>query len=373
MRIIDMITENRWKCTGCQACACICAHGAIRMEPDREGFLYPQIENAMCVNCGLCDQVCPSLHPAETEQNRTPDCYAYMSSDEEIRGQSSSGGIVYGAAFDDDWNVHHIRVEKVEDLSRLRGSKYVQSDTNQIFVDVRKMLHNGRQVLFSGTPCQAGALHSYLGKWYENLLVVDIICHGVPSPAVWQQYVQLRKKDSILRIRMRSKKISWEKYFMEFDYRCSDSYQQPLNKDVYLKGFLRNVYLRPSCYQCPYKQKNRSSGITIADFWGIDQIAPDMNDHKGTSLVILHSEKGKEAFARVEGKRKEVLFDDAIRYNPSMVKSVPMNSHRQQFFQLFAQNPERMEEYVAASINKVSFARRIFRRIKRILAQRSRN
>ena len=347
MQIIERINKAKENCSGCQACANSCPKDAITMGRDSEGFSYPVIDADRCVRCGACDRACPVLHLA-ADAGEEPEAWAFMHGDDRIRQESSSGGIfsvlaqmvldkggiVFGAAFDENWQVAHIGVEDETGLARLRSSKYVQSDIGKTYRQAREALNNGRSVLFSGTPCQIEGLHRFLGKSYPNLWLVDLICHGAPSPLVWEKYVQLRQqKGKILGISFRSKNLSWERFLLEIVYANSSKYQMPLDKDLYMQGFLQDLYLRPSCYACQFKKKHRVSDITIADFWGIDQVLPEMNDHKGTSLVILHSQKAKQFMSEVDkGTKLTVSFAEGIRWNPAMICSVKMNSKRDGFF-----------------------------------------
>lgn len=348
MQIVEMINKAKENCSGCQACANSCSKDAITMKRDSEGFSYPVIDAERCVQCGVCDRACPVLHLEADVGEKEPEAWAFMHGDDRIRQESSSGGIfsvlaqmvldkggiVFGAAFDENWQVVHIGVEDETGLARLRSSKYVQSDIGKTYRQAKEALNSGRSVLFSGTPCQIEGLHRFLGKLYPNLWLVDLICHGAPSPLVWEKYVQLcQQKGKILGISFRSKNLSWERFLLEIVYANSSKYQMPLDKDLYMQGFLQDLYLRPSCYNCQFKKKHRVSDITIADFWGIDQVLPEMNDHRGTSLVIVHSQQAKRLMAEIDdGKKIIVSFEEGICWNLAMVCSVKMNSKRERFF-----------------------------------------
>lgn len=317
------------------------------MIADEEGFLYPSVDKSLCINCGACDRVCPELN--NHVGGGTPKAYAAYTLDDEIRAQSSSGGIfsvlasyvlnnggvVFGAAFDDDFNVHHICVDKEADMYKLRGSKYLQSRTEDSFAKTKQFLNEGRKVLFSGTPCQIAGLHNYLGKDYENLVMVDLICHGTPSPLVWQKYLSsIANSDNgkIKSIFFRNKTYGWRGYSISVEY--DDAQYISKNSDnKYIKAFIRDVCLRPSCYNCPSKGLARSSDITLADFWGIENLMSEMDDDKGTSLVMIHSEKGEQIFADISKniKCKPTDFNEAIKHNPSMLRSVYRPKDRDKF------------------------------------------
>lgn len=341
--------KEKKDCCGCNACYNICPKNAIEMKEDEKGFRYPVIDKQKCIQCDLCSKVCPISINKKIENN--PIAYACYCKDEKIRINSSSGGmftliasqiisecgLVYGASFDEKFNIKHIKVDKIDDLQKLRGSKYVQSDIGNTFKEVKKYLDENRKVLFTGTPCQIEGLKCFLQKDYENLYLQDIICHGVPSPKVWNKYKQYRKnkdKEEPNKINFRNKKDGWSRYCLLFDYK-SREYKNTPSKDLYLQMFLQDLSLRDSCYDCKFKKFNRLSDITLADFWGIDNILPEMNDNKGTSLLIINSTKGQKLFDKIKEETifKEVNLKEAIKYNPSMIHSVKYNAKRDSFFE----------------------------------------
>ena len=350
--MIDIKTKN--DCSGCGACRDICPVGAINLVADDEGFLYPRINTEECIKCGKCDRICPINNRRKEVVNRhRVIAYAAQTKDEYIRQNSSSGGIfteiasyiinnggvVFGAAFDETFKVIHIGVENIADLDRLRGSKYVQSEIGNTYVQAKTHLESGRMVLFTGTPCQIAGLYSYLGKNYDSLYTQDIICHGVPSPMVWKKYIEFREKKAAAKLRrtfFRHKKYGWKMFSVQFEFTNCTEYIQILSEDLYMRSFLRNLTLRPSCYSCAFKTKERSSDFTLADFWGVEKLYPEIDDDKGTSLVILHSKRACEFFDKIKGilKYQEVDVDEAIKYNSAMITSVPQNSDRADFLNL---------------------------------------
>ena len=319
------------------------------MTADELGFLYPQIDESLCVDCGLCEKVCPVFN--ENEIKSTPKAYAVKNIDENIRMQSSSGGtftaiaekiladggVVFGAAFSDDFKtVHHIAIENSEDLYKLRGSKYVQSRIDTSFTDAKKELEKGRKVLFTGTPCQIGGLLSYLRKDYNNLITQDIICHGVPAPYVWSKYVELREEKAganTTSASFRAKNTGWVKFSMLMNFQNGKEYTQPLSDDLFMQGFLNNVYLRSSCYDCAFKTIHRKADITLADFWGVWNVLPQMNDDKGVSLVITNTQKGEDIINSISNQFEIIEADlsEAVKYNSAAEKSVPHNAQREAF------------------------------------------
>lgn len=319
------------------------------MESDAEGFWYPDINKDDCVNCGLCEQTCPVLH--NTELKHTPTAYAAYNKNDVIRRESSSGGlftliaehvidnggVVFGAVFNENFNVLHVAAECKEDLSKMRCSKYVQSKIGDTYKQAEDLLKQGRRVLFTGTPCQISGLKSYLGREYDNLMCQDIICHGVPSPMVWQKYVAFREKKAAATVNaasFRSKINGWKDFSLSMIHENGVEYSDTINRDMYLVAFNKNLYLRPSCYSCVFKTEQREADITLADFWGIQNVVPEMDDDKGTSLLIIHSEKGHRVFDEIKDKviSLQVEIKDAAKYNPAMMKSMAVHPYRKDFF-----------------------------------------
>ncbi|MCQ5185165.1 Coenzyme F420 hydrogenase/dehydrogenase, beta subunit C-terminal domain [Phascolarctobacterium faecium] len=356
-----MLLKNKNQCCGCAACADICPKGAIKMLEDVEGFYYPHIDKSKCIHCGLCEKICPTINVKACDS--ILEAYAAYNQDEAIRLNSSSGGVftnlaevilmndgvVYGAAFDKNFEVNHIKITKKEDLKRLRGSKYVQSKCDGIYKNVKKDLISGREVLFTGTPCQIVGLKTFLQSEYKNLLCVDIICHGVPSRLVWRKYVEYRcnfAKSEIEQIAFRQKDEGWKQYAVKFAFTNSTAYCQNLHKDIFMRGFLENLYLRSSCYECRFKGKERKSDITIADFWGVDWLYPEIDDDKGISAVIIHTLRGKETFDICKNKMfyKLIALDDVVKKNQNMISAVKYNPKREKFFRdLYLNNSDTVE------------------------------
>ena len=374
--------ENKTNCCGCYACYNICSKNAIEMIENEKGFKYPKIDKEKCINCGLCNNVCPIINNNDTKND--PEAYACYCKDEDIRKNSSSGGIftlitteilnddgiVFGAAFDKNFKVNHIRIEKIEELDKLRGSKYVQSDIGDTYKQAKKYLQDGKKVLFTGTPCQIEGLYKYLQKEYENLYTQDIICHGVPSPKVWEVYKKYREsKDNndIKKISFRNKDNGWKLYNLKFEYENGENYKKNQNEDLYMKVFLQDISLRDSCYDCRFKKYNRISDITLADFWGINNILPEIDDNKGISLVIINSEKGKKIFEKINKNIviRKVELNEAIKYNPSMTKSSNKNSNRENFFKDLENI--NFEKLCKKYLRKNNYFRKVIRKMKKII------
>lgn len=333
---------SRTLCSGCSECAFICPCGAISMEHDEEGFLRPVTDNGKCVECGLCKENCPVNRKSV---NLPLEAYAAYSKNSEIRKNSSSGGIfshlalsvidnggvVFGAGYDKRFNIIHKAAESREEFNTLMGSKYVQSDLNGVYAEIRRYLESERKVLFSGTPCQCSAVRNAFGE-NEYLMLVDFICHGVPTPVLWEKYKN-EEFEGITNISFRDKKLGWEEFSMRVDTE-KGSYSCSQYKDPYLRMFLQNIALRPSCYECSWKGDNYSSDITLADFWGISKTYPHMNDDKGVSAVVVRSEKGKALFE----KAKESLVltvsepDIIAKINIAYGTSAKLPADRTHFF-----------------------------------------
>ena len=382
MVITEKLKQENLKCCGCTACYAICPKNAITMHADSEGFKYPVIDKDKCIDCGLCCKVCPlDIKLEKTEDKQI--AVACTSKDENFTKQSSSGGVfailanifiekqavIYGAAFDDDWNVKHIRVDQKEDLKKLYTSKYVQSDMTDNFKFVKADLDSSKEVLFAGTPCQVVGLKSYLGKDYNNLTTVDFICHGVPSPSVWKCYINEKAaslKSKITDISFRDKKDGWNNYYFMIRTSSGNINYEKAGDNIYMNGFLKDLYLRPSCYECKFKTLKRASDITLADFWGIEQMLPEMYDKRGVSLCWTSSKKGSDILAEVlkQTVYKKVDLQKAVRHNPSAIKSVNMHKNREKFFKAFAESHDDVTKLIEKYYDARSLRKRLSYKIR---------
>lgn len=343
---------ERDKCCGCSACASVCPTQCIEMIEDEEGFLFPRIKEECCIECGNCKTVCPAINRQKVIKGK-PDMYAAICCEDAVREQSSSGGVfsmlaqqvlnvggvVFGAAFSADCHrIKHIAIQQMEELEMLRGSKYVESAIGNTYEQAKCFLDGGREVLFSGTPCQIEGLRLYLHKDYDNLLCVDLICHGVPSVKVWDKYLKFREHKAgspVKKVSFRNKVNGWERFSLSLDFANGVQYIAPHSKDVYMKAFLKNICLRSSCGQCCVKGINRVSDLTLADFWGIKNVVPGLYDDKGTSLIIVHTENGKRALGQIKAKMRYQKVEDvsaALKCNQSAVKDVVPHANRRAFF-----------------------------------------
>lgn len=371
---------QKTECCGCSACAERCPRKCILMQTDEEGFLYPKISENDCIQCNLCDSVCPITNEMPTVLPST--VLAAKNVLDDIRMQSSSGGIftaiaegviseggvVFGACFNDHWQVVHGYTETVEGLASFRGSKYVQSCMGNSYYEAEQFLKNGRIVLFSGTPCQIAGLKCFLRKDYVNLLTVDIICHGVPSPKVWEKYVDslrpkgavdensissLKEMPEITGIFFRDKRAGWRKYgfsvwggategsdentFFPPNRKKKIKYEI-LQQNLFMRGFLQHLYLRPSCHDCMYRDFKSGSDLTLGDFWGIESVCPDLDDDKGTSIIIQKNNKLEPYLYNnriVYAIIPECSYDRAYKGNSALFRSPQPNKYRKDFWESF--------------------------------------
>ena len=323
------------------------------MVADEEGFLYPKVNEELCINCGKCVKSCPILTPKKADKSEK-DILAYgaYNKDDNIRLKSSSGGIftalaekiineggvVFGAAFD-DFNVIHTSAKSIEELEKFRGSKYVQSKIGNTYREAKDLLDQGITVYFSGTPCQISGLYSFLDKDYDNLITQDIICHGVPSPLVWKKYLEfqtVQAKEMVEDAQFRNKKFGWKNFSMFLKFKNGTEYISSHGKDFYMQAFLKNYCLRPSCYSCSFKGLIKQSDVTLADFWGIEKTKPSMDDDKGISLVWINSKKGCNVFRNTNDNIvfEKVDLSESLKYNSSAVQSVGNNKKREKFLKV---------------------------------------
>lgn len=317
-----MLNFAKIKCVGCTACASICPADAINIEKDIEGFWHANIANAdACTNCGLCNTVCPDLNLRKEIPFEQNGMIAQIL-DEEIRRESASGGmfsaialsilnengIVYGAAYDKNFEVRHIGVSEKEDLWKLRHSKYVQSNLNGVFSEIKEYLRIGKKVCFSGTPCQIEGLRCFLGKDYDNLLLVDVVCHGVSSPLIWDKYLETVQKYNPSKIYFRWKHYGYKYSTMSlFDDSCHEIYYADVETDRMLRAYFSNNCDMSTCYECVFKKRYRVSDFTIWDFFQPKFFNKDFDDDRGTSGVLIHTEKGRRQLSKI-------IQDNLIKY-----------------------------------------------------------
>ncbi len=340
-------------CTGCQACSNLCTQNAIKMKMNEEGFFFPRIDGNYCIKCEKCLQVCPEIRDDKCE-NRLTNVYAAFSEEESIRINSSSGGIftmlaakiiendgvVFGAEFGTDFSVKHSYIQDISQIHKFRNSKYVQSFIGKSFRDCKNFLDDGKWVLFSGTSCQIEGLYQYLDKNYNKLITIDLICSGNTSPGLWEKYLQHMKTkyhSEIKDINFRDKKYGWDRFSLRISFTSGKEYRRILPNDPWAYFFLHHQALRESCYHCRYKKTTHRADFTLGDFWGVQRTYPKLYDDKGLSFVMIHSQKGRKLWEKVNGiKAKEIPLKMVEEHNLAIIRSASRPENREDFFADFS-------------------------------------
>lgn len=339
------------KCTGCGACENICPINCISMNVQDDGFFYPVINTEKCIECGACKNTCPVIEVKKSQYINLDNtqCFGSYSLNNEIRIKSSSGGIfselaieilnsggfVVGATLDEDMNVVHTIVDRLSELYKLRGSKYVQSRIGLLYSEVEKKLKNNKQVLFTGTPCQVSGLKKYLKIDYHNLYLVEFICHGVPSSTSWNLFLnELKTKynSDIKSVKFRDKKYGWKNYRLYIEFK-NKNYSAIRSTGSWLNPFEKNIFLRNSCYECKFKYDNSDADIILGDLWGASSIDTEFDSELGSSVVIVRTEKGQELFKKISEKifSKQIDLNEVIKFNKALIKSETKHKDRNKF------------------------------------------
>lgn len=393
---------EKYNCTGCAACHDVCSVGAIKMEFDKEGFLYPRIDSDKCISCGACNSVCPidrcyvgGLHEVKV--------YAAKSRDKCTQMNSASGGVfpeiariilqregvVWGAAFDTNFDVCHTYVKDLNHLTALCRSKYVQSNMIGVYKTIKDQLKDGQTVLFTGTPCQTSGLARFVGdKLKKNLFLVDIICHGVPSVMIWREFIKElcdcngENVKNISSIAFKYKDIirKWNHPGFRVVWDSGKEYIDYSNMSWYENGYLSNLYVRPSCHTCKFKNLNSPSDLTIGDFWGCANVLPEMYDEDGVSVVFSKTEKGKKLLMWTQNniEYKQISYENAIKHNSRIVKPAPANKKRGMFWKYYLGHDKKnmsdmeyiVKKYTKKNIctyireNFICFRRKLWEKIK---------
>lgn len=356
-------------CFGCTACVQVCPKSAITMIENNEGFLYPQIDENKCTNCGICKNICPN-NKKTSNNTPKPIVYAAMASDD-IRKQSSSGGAfsiiakyvfdkkgyVCGCTFDTNERIaKHIIIDTEEDLYKLRGSKYLQSELTDIYIKIKELLNSDKYALFSGTPCQVAGLKSFLKKEYAKLITIDILCHGVGSPKVYKKYLSeliTNPQEELLSINFRDKANGWLPPLINNTNTNKNTYRFSQLEDLYLQAFLKNICLRKSCGNCKYCTTLREGDITLGDFWRIEEYNKKLNDNKGTSLILVNNEKAEQLIQDIKDNFStftNVPLDYAIIGNRNLHHPSKIHKNRDKFFNLL--NKYSLKQLINLFFNK---------------------
>lgn len=335
-------------CCGCGACAQACAHSCITMQSNPEGFLVPSVNRTNCVECGLCEKVCPVKNTKP--RNKTPKVYIGRITDEQLLNSCSSGGmaylmsktiieeggVVFGVRFNEQWETVYDYAEDIERLEQFKGSKYIDAIVGDVYKQVQQFLHHGRKVLFIGTPCHVSGLNHFLRKVYDNLITVDIMCHAVPSPMVWKRYLNELTSDPIKKVSFRSKVFGWENYGVCIETSKGVIVHEPNDANIYMQGFLQGLTVRTSCANCSARRFSSGSDIMIGDYWELSKCYPDLYDEKGMSLIFACTSKGDDLLHRIQMPffLKSISMEDVDMEDThgTLYRSIRLHPNRQVFY-----------------------------------------
>ncbi len=346
------ITKNEYECSGCTACMNVCAHGAIEMRENGEGFVFPIKDNDKCVDCGLCEKVCPFEHPVY--KNNAPEVFAAY--DRKERGGSASGGlfytiasyvikhngVVFGSVYDENLKVKHICARTLQEVQAMRGSKYVQSDLDTVFKEVKDELKKGALVYFTGVGCQVAGLYAYLRKDYDNLITSDIVCHGIPSQKLFD--IHLKYLSDKYGSKVKQYSFRDERYWLIREETTlannKRKYEYDGNMSPYLYSFGLGYTYRYSCFNCKFAKIPRQGDISLADFWGIGETATAMDTSKGVSLVLVNSKKGEKVWNEIKPRLvfRQSTLEAAAKHNPNVIRPTKEPEFRRDFFRILAKD-----------------------------------
>ncbi len=372
--------KEKYKCSGCGACFAVCPVTAIEMKFDREGFKYPIVDSDKCIGCNLCSKTCPIenfdfKHKDVSSQIST---HAFKSfSDKRLDSSSGgvfyelsnefldSGGLVVGAAFDQNFNLCHRIIDNIDDIKPLMGSKYVQSDTYEVFKEIKEVITAGKKVLYFGLTCQIEGLIKYIGN-DSNLFTIDLICMGVPSPKIWTLYLDtFFERSNIEYVNYKDKRLGWHKFSFVLKEKNKTEFFQEGFDNYYMECMFKGYTLRPSCYKCVFKCENKKSDLTIADCWGCEDYLPEIDDNKGISMIISHSEKGENLLSFLKNKGEIIAFDysNVLKYNSHYNNCAEIKGNRTLFFAFVSKYPRVTFSLLGKNPNK-SLVGKMFRKFK---------
>lgn len=379
-------SNDKEMCCGCQACKMICPTNCISMHEDERGFVYPKKDKELCIDCGMCEEVCPFIQKSRIDYDNNmefPKAYLAINKDEDILFNSASGGVfsavtntfcddnfvVFGVQFDQSFNAIHTHTDSIEGTYKYRKSKYLQSDISSSYKEAEEFLKKGKKVLFTGTPCQIAGLRLYLGKDYENLLCLDLVCHGVPAQAIFNKYLnylEFEHGGKVTGFTFRHKTVD-EKGIrnsrnVKMDIGSKEIIMNSKN-DKYLRGFHNALFYRPSCYNCKYANPNRISDITMADFWGVDKLFPEEDVHKGVSVILVNTKKGQNIVKQLDSDMylKETDLQYVVNRNTQLNRPTTKHKRYDDFFRIF--DSMRFDEAVDHCIPEPSLIKKIASKI----------
>ncbi|HPE95428.1 MAG TPA: Coenzyme F420 hydrogenase/dehydrogenase, beta subunit C-terminal domain [Bacillota bacterium] len=347
-----MIDSVAYKdCVLCGSCVCICPVHAISFEAPVLDFKYPRIDFSKCVGCNKCEKVCPVIKDAAIQPTCAPEAVIARHRNSEIRKASTSGGIfsaaveeiltkngiICGAVFDENFKVRHICTESEDDIHKMMGSKYAQSDMGDCFSQIRSYLDHERLVLFTGCPCQVAGLRAFLGREYNNLILMEVVCHGIPSEQMLRSYIKLletKKRSGLTALRFRDKSKGWHHSSVTAAFSSGGSYSKPYTADAYMRGFLGSTYLKESCYHCRFRAFRSGADLTVGDFWGAESEIPQFDDNTGLSAVLINTQKGKNFLQSLDIDSHPIDAETVICYNKNIMESPERSPDRDEFYRL---------------------------------------
>lgn len=351
--MIDRLAAE--KCTLCGSCRNACRSEAISFTRKHLDFLYPQIDTDRCIGCNLCESACPVLTNKSYGKRDEPQAFAAMSRNDETRLHSTSGGVFYeiamsilseggyvcGAIFDENFHVKHIVSDQPEDILKMMGSKYALSDMGLCYRRIKQLLSSGKKILFVGCPCQIAGLKTYLRDDDQLLITAELVCHGIPSDSMLQEYIASKEKkyrSKLKKLEFRNKKMGWHRSAVHMEFLNGKEYTEPITSDAYMTGFLGNTTLKDACYHCLFRGFQSGADLTMGDFWGAEISAKALDDNKGISAIIVHTPRGQQLLDSSNLKYTPVDLEPVIQNNQNIMVSPKVNPIRKEFYDFAGKN-----------------------------------